>query len=319
VGVNAPAATWYLPEGSSQWGFETWLCIQNPNAGEATCTITYMIEGAGPRTVTKTVKPNSRDSFPMDKDIGSADASIRVTSNLPVIAERSMYRNNRREGHNSIGTTSPAPDYYLAEGTTAWGFTAYVVVQNPNDSPAQVTLTYMTPEGPKPQGAFTMEANSRQTIRVNDVAGMGGTDFSTSVHGSAPIIAERAMYWGAGTAAGEACHDSIGMDSPHTTFYLPDGETGNGYETWTTVQNPDASPVDVTVSYLTPTGTGNVTFTDTIPGNTRQTYEMARKIPAGRAAIMVTCTTAGKKIMVERSMYWNSRGAGTDTIGGYSD
>ena len=35
------------------------------------------------------------------------------------------------------------------------------------------------------------------------------------------------------------------------------------------------------------------------------------------ASIMVTSKTAGKKIMVERSMYWNNRGAGTDTIGGY--
>jgi len=39
----------------------------------------------------------------------------------------------------------------------------------------------------------------------------------------------------------------------------------------------------------------------------------------GRAAIMVTSKTSGKKIMCERAMYWNARGAGTDTIGGYSD
>ena len=46
---------------------------------------------------------------------------------------------------------------------------------------------------------------------------------------------------------------------------------------------------------------------------------MADKLPNGRAAIMVTCKTSGKKVMVERAMYWNSRGAGTGTIGGYSD
>jgi hypothetical protein len=39
----------------------------------------------------------------------------------------------------------------------------------------------------------------------------------------------------------------------------------------------------------------------------------------GRAAIMVKPKTAGKSIMVERAMYWNNRGAGTDTIGGYGD
>ncbi|HEY5531917.1 MAG TPA: hypothetical protein VIK22_07955 [Candidatus Anoxymicrobiaceae bacterium] len=46
---------------------------------------------------------------------------------------------------------------------------------------------------------------------------------------------------------------------------------------------------------------------------------MADKIPNGRAAVLVRCKTSGKSIMVERAMYWNNRGAGTDTIGGYSD
>ena len=60
--------------------------------------------------------------------------------------------------------------------------------------------------------------------------------------------------------------------------------------------------------------------TETVPANTRKTFPMAEHSGInGRAAIMVTCTTAGKKVMVERAMYWNSRGAGTDTIGGYSD
>jgi len=38
-----------------------------------------------------------------------------------------------------------------------------------------------------------------------------------------------------------------------------------------------------------------------------------------RAAALIESKTPGKKIMVERSMYWNNRGAGTCTIGGYSD
>ena len=95
---------------------------------------------------------NSRESFNMADDIGDKDASIKVTSDIPVIPERAMYRNNRREGHDSIGTTAPATDYYLAEGTTAWGFTTYVLVQNPNGSAVDVTITYMTPDGPEAPG-----------------------------------------------------------------------------------------------------------------------------------------------------------------------
>jgi len=316
VGVPSPSRTWYLPEGSTNWGFECWLLIQNPNDHEASCDVTYMIEGETPQTINHKVPANSRMTFNMATDIGNKDASIRVVADRPVIPERAMYRNSRREGHDSIGTIAPAADYYLAEGSTAWGFTNYVLIQNPNNQPNNVTVTYMTNSGPKPQTPITMPANSRETIRVNDV--LPNTDLSTKVHGTLPVIAERAMYWGEGSALGEACHDSIGMAQAHTTFYLPDGQTSDGHETWTLVQNPNAVDVEVEISYLTPTGAGNVVFTDNVPANSRKTYDMSQKI-SGRAAVMVTSTTPGRKIMVERAMYWNTRGAGTDTIGGYSE
>jgi len=86
------------------------------------------------------------------------------------------------------------------------------------------------------------------------------------------------------------------------------------------VQNPNSSAVKVEISYLTPTGQGNVFKTETIPANSRKTFNMAEHSGiSGRAAIMVTSKTSGKKIMVERAMYWNNRGAGTDTIGGYEE
>ncbi|MHB8896153.1 MAG: beta strand repeat-containing protein, partial [Candidatus Geothermincolia bacterium] len=316
VGVTAAAKVWYLAEGSSDWGFESWLLVQNPNAGPANCDVTYMIEGEGPKTVRHQVPGSSRASFNMESDVGKKDASIKVVSDVPVIPERAMYRNDRREGHDSIGTTSPAADYYLAEGTTDWGFTTYVLVQNPNNEPVDVTVTYMTSkQGAKAQPTFTMPANSRKTIRVNDV--LPGNDLSTLVHGSRPIIAERAMYWDNGT--GEACHDSIGMSAAHSVFYLPDGQTSEGWETWTLVQNPNGAAVTVEITYMTPTGAGNVTFTDSVPANSRKTYGMGDKLASGRAAVMVVSKTSGAKIIAERAMYFNGRGVGTDTIGGSAD
>lgn len=316
VGVEQPNPTWYLPEGSSAWGFECWLLIQNPGNTNASCDVTYMIEGEGPRTVKHDVPAHSRATFNMETDIGQHDASIEVSSNVAVIAERAMYKNDRREGHESIGTMSGATDYYLPEGTTAWGFTTYILVQNPQDTPTDVTITYMTPSGPKVQPKFTMPANSRKTIRVNDIPEVSNTDLSTKVHGSQSIMAERAMYWGAGTPAGEACHDSIGLIFPYSTFCLPDGQTSDGRETWTLIQNSNDTEVTVAITYLTPTGKGNVTFDAKIPANSRRTFNMSDKLPNARAAVLVKCKTSGKQVMVERAMYWNNRGAGTDTIGG---
>jgi len=314
IGVTSPATTWYLPEGSSAWNFECWLLIQNPTGQTAHCTVTYMIEGAAPRSFPKAVGASQRQSFNMADDIGAKDASIKVTSDVPVIPERSMYRYDRREGHDSIGTTKPSPDYYLAEGTTAWGFTTFVLIQNPNANPTQVTVTYMTSDGPVVRPAFTMEAHSRRTIRVNDV--LPNKDFSTRVSGTMPIIAERAMYY---TSDGEVCHDSIGLPEAHRTFYLPDGDSFAGFETWTLVQNPNTTPVTIAITYMTPSGTGNQTRYDTVGAGSRKTYLMGEALPNSRGSIQVVCTSAGKKIMVERAMYWNHRNTATDTIGGFSD
>ncbi len=322
TGVTAPATTWYMPEGSSNWGFECWVLIQNPNAQAANCTVTWMIEGASPASNVFIVPANSRSSYNMADSIGARDASIKVTSDRPVIAERAMYRNNRREGHDSGGTTTAASDYYLAEGCTGFGFTTYILVQNPQSTPTDVTVTYQAPTGPVTGPSFKMPANSRKTINVNDTTAIPGPDpsFSTHVQGSQPIIAERAMYWNGGADWGQVCHDSIGLDQPHTSWYLADGQTSDGAETWTLVQNPNETAVTVQVDLHDPDGNGNVTKTENIPAGSRMSFNMASHSGInGRAAIMVASTTAGKKIMVERAMYWFNKGAGTDTVGGYSD
>ncbi|MHB8894823.1 MAG: beta strand repeat-containing protein [Candidatus Geothermincolia bacterium] len=316
VGVTAASKTWYLPEGSSDHGFETWTLVENPGSTAAAVTLTYMTEAQGPKELKKTVPAFSRATFSMLGDIGAADASIEIVSDVPVIAEGSVYRNNRREGSCSIGTTAAANNFYLAEGSTAWGFTTYLLIQNPNDAPADVTVFYLTPVGPVQEKPFAMPANSRKTIRVNDV--LPNTDTSIQVFSPQGIIAERAMYWGEGEA-NEACHASIGLALPHKAFYLPDGQTSNGWETYTLVQNPNEIDVSIKVTYLKQDGGAPVTFTDTLRSNSRKTYNMADKVPGGRASVLVQVTDEAGTVMVERSMYWNDRGAGTDTIGGFTD
>jgi hypothetical protein len=95
----------------------------------------------------------------------------------------------------------------------------------------------------------------------------------------------------------------------------------DGLNTWTLVQNPGAVAVDVRITYMD--NGGNVThFLDTIPATTRRTYSMADKLATPNtlmAATMVESLTPGAPVMVENSLYTNSRFLGTNTIGGFSD
>ena len=97
--------------------------------------------------------------------------------------------------------------WYLAEGCTQGGMETFILVQNPNDAPAQVTLTFMTSEGPKDGPSGTLAPNSRQTWKVNDF--VTTWNVSTKVTSNQPVVAERAMYGGNRTWA----HDSVGYCS----------------------------------------------------------------------------------------------------------
>jgi hypothetical protein len=314
IGADTPSKTWYLPEGSSAWGFETWTLVLNPNPADAVITLTYMTAD-GPVVKEKALPANCRGTYSMADDIGTADASVKVTGDQQIIAERSMYNQGRREGSCSIGATAPSTDFYLAEGAVGYdvGFSTYILVQNPNDARNQVELTFQTGAGEVKGPTFTMPANSRRTVKADDFL-PANTDVSTVVHGSRPLVAERAMYWDNGT--GPAFHASIGLASPHKVFMLPDGQTSNGFETWTLIENPNSEPVDVVIHYLPQGGGKTATFTDQIPAGSRRSYSMGDKVTSGRASILVASEL---NIIVERSMYVDHRGAGTDTIGAWVD
>jgi hypothetical protein len=143
---------------------------------------------------TVNIPANSRRTFFVADTVpGVWSVSTKVTSSIPVIAERAMYGSNRTWGHDSIGVTQPETTWYLAEGCTNTGFESWVLVQNPNDQNTLVTLTYMTPAGPVDGPSEVLAPHSRKTYSIADTVPWEW-QVSTKVVGSRPIIAERAMY-----------------------------------------------------------------------------------------------------------------------------
>jgi hypothetical protein len=98
-----------------------------------------------------------------------------------------------KDGTCSIGTTAPAATWYLAEGATAGGFETWVLVQNPGDTAARVTLTYQTGEGEVAGPTLSLAAKSRQSVNVGSY--VSTYDVSTVVSSNVPVVAERAVYF----------------------------------------------------------------------------------------------------------------------------
>ena len=308
IGVTAGSKTWYLAEGSTAHGFETWVLIQNPGTAAANVNVTYMTSKGIVKKPAFPVAAGQRYTIDVGRDVGFCDVSTKVESDQDIICERSMYWDARRGGHDSIGVTSPGKTWYLAEGSTAWGFTTWLLLQNPaEDKSAKVNVTYMTKFGPVYEPDFTMGPGSRKTIRVND--SIADEDTSIMVDSDNEVIAERAMYWDNGT--GKAGHDTVGVPAPATNVYLGEGSTAWGFETFLSVQNPSSQDAVVSVTYMTPNGPVN-TPNRVVGANSRLTVDVNEECPNVDASIKVQSATP---IMAERAMYWHDKGGGHVSIG----
>jgi pimeloyl-ACP methyl ester carboxylesterase len=308
IGITTPSQTWYLAEGCTAGGFETWVLVQNPNDSPANIQLTYMTpEGSipGPRV---NLSPNSRRTFYVADTVPNAwEVSSKVSANKPVIAERAVYGPGRAWGTDSIGASETSKTWYLAEGCTNGGFETWILVQNPNGKPADVSLTYMTSDGQKPGPSVTLPPNSRKTFNVGETL-PGNWDVSTFVSAKEPVVAERAVYWNGRKGA----HDSIGVTAPDDTWYLAEGCTNGGFETWVLVQNPYDSPASVDLTFMTETGERPGPHLDLAP-HSRQSVDVSKTVPDTWS--VSTKVTSKQPVIAERAVYWNGRIEGHDSIG----
>ncbi|OFW58471.1 MAG: hypothetical protein A2W01_01850 [Candidatus Solincola sediminis] len=87
-----------LGEGCTAGGFETWVLMENPAAVEAHATLVFLTENgevAGPQV---TIAPRSRASVNAGNYVTSYDVSSEVSSDVPIVVERSVYWGNRQGG-----------------------------------------------------------------------------------------------------------------------------------------------------------------------------------------------------------------------------
>ena len=151
-----------------------------------------------------------------------------------------MYLSNQgrtfNAGHDSAGVTAAATTWFLAEGATGEYFDLFLLVANPNPQDAQVTVTYLLPDGQTLSRALIAPSNSRSNIWVDweQFDGVAGFPFAdvevsatlTSTNG-VPIIVERALWWPGPTFVTWAeAHNSAGATVTGTKWALAEGELG---------------------------------------------------------------------------------------------
>jgi len=141
------AKTWYLAEGCTTWGFETWVLIQNPNDKSANVDVQYMTPNGAVDGLKVKLGPYSRKTINVEDDAPNTDVSTAVTSDTPVIAERAMYWKNRQGGTSSPGICENKTPNTPA-GTGVWVILPEGEVTFEEVSSSGTTVFVTTPEAP---------------------------------------------------------------------------------------------------------------------------------------------------------------------------
>ncbi len=306
TGVTSTQANWYFAEGSTANGFETYLLLQNPGDANATANIDYMTVGGlvhGPQGLI--LAPQSRTTINVadTPEVANAvEVAAQVTSNNPIVVERSVYWNGRSDGSCTAGTNEPGLEWYFAEGSTGTGpggqFETYILLQNPGDNLAQVNIIYMNASGAQPPVPVNVEAHQRVNVYVANTLA-GDNQVSAKVESDQPIVAERAVYWNSMRSG--TC--GVGAPSPLFKHYLAEGCTDGGFATWILLQNPGPAAATVYITYLTGDGPQEKDAF-VVPAGTRQNINVFEDVGA-TTNVSAEVISSGP-LVVERSVFWNS-------------
>ncbi|HTV01834.1 MAG TPA: GDSL-type esterase/lipase family protein [Luteitalea sp.] len=347
-GVGAPATRWILAEGSAGV-FETFILIANPSPSAATVTARYLRGDGTSVSETVPVAPGNRATlWPSARtDLAGQGFSTVVESDAPVVAERAMYFDNFRSGHDAVGVpatggSSGRSTWYFAEGFTGGNpqiaFETFLLIGNDNDQPAVVTATFFRDSGSPVTKTYHVQARSRFNIwtdqeRTDDGASLllPATAFSVRIDSTIPVVAERSVYWGTPSAADPTTpifpwkegHVVAGIEQPETRWAFAEGrqgEDGSGgrFDSFFLVVNPNPVDIEVRAIFATEDGTG-VTATVTVPANTRRNIWPAPGLSPdfdllqGRRFAAFLDTLGGQAFVAERAMYWN------DYVGGHAN
>lgn len=298
--------------------FDEYISLMNTDEGKVAETeLTFMNPYGGQHVLEQDVPPRSRITIRVNDHFFKSDVSTTVKSRngVPIVAERAMYFDfeKGRGGSGAPGVTAPTCTWYLAEGSTAWGFSTFVLIQNPYRRENTVYLDFMCDDGSVYYHKVRMAPRSRYTVDPTIIKGLEKRDFSMKVHSTYPVIVERSMYFEGpdGMAGG---HVSPGATRPRLLWYLAEGYTGKGFDTYVLLCNPGAQPALSKVTFMLPDGAGVEKYYQ-LPAFSRKTIHM-NEVPGLENSGVAARVDCDRPIVVERSMYFNYNGIreGSNTV-----
>lgn len=335
VGLVAPSeaarGASFFAEGATEGGFSTWLLLANSGTTTARGCLTLLTESGPKRLGLVDVPARSRLSVDLSLHHESYFVGAVVESVVgSVRAERAMYATGagRSGAHLSKGAGSASKAWYTAEGATAAEFETWLLVSNPGSATARVDVGLATAAGQVDGPVFDLAPGGRVSIRVDDYV-PDSYDVAATVTSNRPVVVERATYANGSEHSGATASPASAAQLP--SWFLGEGATAGGFETWILVANhgDSAACVAITLFVGGEAGGAQQIYGGSRPplcmgGHQRRSinlgwfvnsYDVAARVDSVAGSDGTYTASVARPVVVERAMYHNEprlgRGAST--------
>ena len=305
----SPGATVQLNVTVQNKGAFTW-----PASGNAPVTLNYTwLDSSGKPVDPSLLISGSPAALPADVPPGGS-VTAPITLHTPVLAGTyKLVYDCQQQGVSfasqgatpltvTVNITPNLPKlYYFAEGYTGAGTSEYLALTNPSAASNTITITYLFANAPAQTRSYTIAAQSRIILNINQQVGANQT-VSMIVQGGQPFVAERTMYIQKGNFT--AASDSLGSSQLSSTWYFAEGNTTYGWNTLLAVMNPSSQSATLHVTYLMSIRSRSIATPHssvyTVPARSRSTFVLNSAIPNAQFGLVVTASTP---VLVERPEY----------------
>lgn len=299
--------TYYMAEGATGF-FELYIVLGNPNAVQAPIRVVFLKEDGTSVVRTYTLAPTSRADILVNDIPGLGNIAVSTvvesTNNLPLLVERTMFwpAGQYYGGHTGNAVSGPSLRWLFGEGSQGY-FDTYVLIANSSTTTAaNVTVRFLTEFNGTVVRTYKINPTSRLTVFSGGIAELVQKSFSIVVESDQPVFAERAMYFGS-ARFWDGGHESPGVTQASTTWFHAEGATGNFFDTFILIGNPNAAAAVVNVTYFLESG-APIQRTYNIGANARLTINVESEDPRLASTAVSTLVQSNIPVISERSMYW---------------
>jgi len=313
-----------LALGYTGGSWSNYLALYNPGGSGVDTDVLFTKVDASTVPYSKTLTAGQRYSFKVDNvgGMSNTDYSTKVTSDVPVIAELGLYwteLNPVTGGSGGFAMRAGRDLYttqYIAYGNTSSSWSNYLALFNPGSETATVKVTFVKPDASKVTYDKTLTPGERFSFKVNNVAGMSSTEYSTRVTSTVGIIAELGEYWTqynvSGGSGGFAMRGTPATPKSQTVAL---GYTGGSWENRLAVYNPLNATTNVTATFTKVDGS-TVTKTLSVGADQRTSFVVDDE-PGMSSTDYSTKVEADAGVVAELGLFWTELNPVTGGSGGF--